>query len=125
MRSIIYRGHGWHILEGAADPFFLCRVERAIGPNLVANLPAQHFPQRLAGRLGLEVPQRHINGRMRQTGDAGAAHPLQRRIARQFLPQARDIAAVFTDCPTSACVRQIGVLEGHYRAGGQSKRYPS
>ena len=93
--ALLHRTHctGHQLIIRNAEPADV----GVVGPYLVTNLPAQHFPQRLAGCLGLEVPQRHINGRMRQAGDAGAAHPLQRRVAGQFLPQTRDIAAVFTN----------------------------
>ena len=93
--ALLHRTHctGHQLIVRDAEPADV----GVVGPYLVANLPAQHFPQGLSRRFGLEVPQRHINGRMRQGGDAGAAHPLQRRVARQFLPQTRDVSAVFTN----------------------------
>ena len=93
--ALLYRTHctGHQLIVGNAEPADV----GVVSPYLVANLPAQQLPQRLTCCFGFQVPQRHVDGSVRQAGDTGAAHPLQRRVARQFLPQARDVAAVFAN----------------------------
>jgi hypothetical protein len=42
--------------------------------------------------LGLEIPERDVDGGERELGDAGAADPLQSRVAGELQPEPRIVS---------------------------------
>ena len=83
----------YQLIVGNAEPADV----GVVGANFVAHLATQQLPQGHASRFGLQVPQRDIDGGLRQRDDAGAPHPLQGRVARELEPQAVDVHRVLAD----------------------------
>ena len=50
---------------------------------------AEDMPERLLRRLRLEIPERHVDRRKGELGDAGAADPLQGGVAGELEPEPR------------------------------------
>ena len=74
------------------------------------------MPERHAGLLRLEIPERDIHRRQRELGDAGAADPLQRRMARELEPEPARFQRVFADQQRRIAIADAG---GDQPVGGQ------
>ncbi len=77
---------------------------------------AEPVPERHAGLLRLEIPERDIHRGERELGDAGATDPLQRRMAGELEPEPVALRGILAEQQRRVAIADAG---GDQPVGGQ------